>query len=74
MTYHAREATIDSNSISLLHSNVAADGSVVSINVLSVLFECVQSTVDVDVRSGRAVSSLFDDLHVDKTGLAEAKV
>ena len=43
--------------------HVAANGFVNGIDVLPVLFELMDSAIDVDVRFGAPIGSLLQDLH-----------
>jgi hypothetical protein len=49
--------------MAFLNGNIATERFVASVDILAILFKGIDSTLDGDVREGRAVYACFFDLH-----------
>ena len=62
-TYRSGEAALDAKLVAFLNRNIAAECLVASVDILTILFKGIDSTLDGDVREGRAVHAFFDNFH-----------
>lgn len=62
-THRSGEAALDAKLVTFLNGNVAAKCLVASVDILTVLFERIDSPLHGDVRKGYAISALLNDFH-----------
>jgi hypothetical protein len=65
-TYQARESPFDSDLLTLLNWNIAADCIVARVNVFTILSERIHLTFYVNVSEGYAIRSFLKDFHGEK--------
>lgn len=63
MTYHSSESTVDLDFVSLFDGDIAADSSITSVYILTVLVERIDLTFDIHVHVGRTIGAFLNHLH-----------